>query len=340
MIMNKSAASGSSRKRKIWHYTPDLPIEKPPLFCWPPRLWKILIFILGAWRPDKARIVFFGIALGIWYFFSPSLEQAATFQVGWMFEIWVRNFILVLIVAGGLHLHFYTFRRQKEDLQYDTRPFATKNRIFHFNNQVFDNMFWTLTTGVLAWTGWESIIMWAYANGYATMITFESNPVWFLSLIILVPFWAGFFFYWQHRAFHTRLAYTHIHSWHHKNVNTGPWSGLAMHPVEHIVLMADTLIFFVIASHPVHAIFLLLTHGLGAPASHTGFEAARITKNVRWDVGDFYHHLHHRFIDCNYGVPETPWDFVFGTFHDGTAEGDQYINDLRRKMYRKQLKSA
>ncbi len=26
------------------------------------------------------------------------------------------------------------------------------------------------------------------------------------------------------------------------------------------------------------------------------------------EVGDFFHQLHHRFFDCNYGTWETPWD--------------------------------
>ena len=75
--------------------------------------------------------------------------------------------------------------------------------------------------------------MWyAYANGIAPMITFETAPVWFLVLIVLIPIEAGFHFYFFHRLLHVGKLYTWVHSWHHKNIQTGPWSGLAMHPAE------------------------------------------------------------------------------------------------------------
>ena len=64
------------------------------------------------------------------------------------------------------------------------------------------------------------------------MITFDSNPVWFVALIVLIPIWAGLYFYAHHRVLHMGFMYRHVHAWHHRNINTGPWSGLAMHPVE------------------------------------------------------------------------------------------------------------
>ena len=176
--------------------------------------------------------------------------------------------------------------------------------------------------------------MWyAYANGWATMITFDSNPIWFVVLIILIPIWAGFYFYTHHRILHIGFMYRHVHSWHHKNINTGPWSGLAMHPVESFILMTDTLLFLLVPAHPVHVIFLLFHHGIGAPTSHAGFEKLKIGGKTGLEVGDFFHQLHHRFFDCNYGTYETPWDTWLGTFHDGTAEGNELVKERRRKIW-------
>ena len=36
---------------------------------------------------------------------------------------------------------------------------------------------------------------------------------------------------------------------------------------------------------------------------------------------DYFHHLHHRYFECNYGNRPVPLDRLFGTFHDGTPEG-------------------
>ena len=35
---------------------------------------------------------------------------------------------------------------------------------------------------------------------------------------------------------------------------------------------------------------------------------------------DYFHHLHHRYFECNYGNRPVPLDKLFGTFHDGTPE--------------------
>ena len=77
-------------------------------------------------------------------------------------------------------------------------------------------------------------------------------------------------------------------------------------------------------------IFLIFHHGIGAPTSHTGFEHVTIGKRGKLSLGDFFHQLHHKFFDCNYGTWETPWDQWFKTFHNGTDKGTQLI--AKRRM--------
>jgi len=36
-------------------------------------------------------------------------------------------------------------------------------------------------------------------------------------------------------------------------------------------------------------------------------------------LGDFFHQLHHRFYECNYGTSELGLDKLHGSFHDGEA---------------------
>lgn len=318
--------------RTAWHFHPDLPIRLAPFYDRPIRIGAIAKYLLGGWSLFGERIYFLLIAIGIWIFFSPSLERTVTFQFDWIFEIWLRNLILITIVAGGLHLYLYTFRKQGDDLRYDTRTYPAKGKAFLFGNQLWDNMFWSLTSGVAVWTAYESVFMWVYANGLATMITLEDHPFWFIALILLTPYWAGFYFFWQHRSLHWPPLFKHIHARHHKNVNLGPWSGLSQHPVEQIVDQSDCLIFLLIPSHPVHVIFNLLFHGIGAPSSHTGYDAVRLWGSRRLQIGDFLHQLHHRHFDCNYGTYDMPWDRVFGCFHDGTPEGDRTITERRKAL--------
>ena len=327
-------------QRRRWNYQPDPPVVLAPFYDWPPHPMAVFKHVMKTWSPLSERFVSLLVAIVIWSSFSPSLERTATLQFDWIAEIWLRNLVLVLSVAGGLHLYLYRFKRQGDDLRYDTRGFAKNSKFFHFGNQVWDNMFWTLTTGVVCWTAWEVAMMWAYANGIARLITFESNPVWFIVLILLIPYWASFYFYWMHRSLHWRPLYRRVHSWHHKNVVTGPWSGLAMHPLEQFLLFGDTLLYLIVASHPIHVIFNFMFHGIIAPTSHAGFDAVRLTKRHSFGLGDFYHQLHHRFIDCNYGTVETPWDQWFGTYHDGTPQGGRQIDEMRRRAHEESAKTG
>ena len=48
------------------------------------------------------------------------------------------------------------------------------------------------------------------------------------------------------------IRYSHVHSLHHKSYITGPWSGLAMHPVEHLFYYSCTLLTMVFSLHPFH----------------------------------------------------------------------------------------
>ncbi|MDJ0935594.1 MAG: hypothetical protein QNI93_09365, partial [Kiloniellales bacterium] len=60
-------------------------------------------------------------------------------------------------------------------------------------------------------------------------------------------------------------------------------------------------------------------------ASHSGFEGLMVKGKKRMALGDFFHQLHHRYFECNYGTAEMPWDKWFGTFHDGTPEARRRI---------------
>ena len=318
--------------RKVWNFTPVLPIAMAPYWDWPLKPMASALYLLKSWNPVGMRFFYLAAALITWTWFTPDLARAKSLEFGWIFEVWLRNFAILTGIAGGLHLLLWRFRTQADEFRYDMRPMAIGAKTFFFKDQVLDNMLWSFVA-LQFWTFFECFMWWSYANGWAPMITFESHPVWFLILIVLVPIWAGFYFYAHHRLLHVGPLYRHVHSWHHKNINTGPWSGLAMHPLESFILLTDVLIFFVVPAHPIHVLFLMFHHGIGAPTSHAGFEKVKVGTAGGVEVGDFFHQLHHKYFDCNYGTYETPWDTWFKTFHDGTPEGDVLVKERRRKIW-------
>ena len=304
---------------KAWNFQPDLTQQAVPYYDWPPRPIKVLRRLLSAWSVWDVRIYVLALSAITWHFFSPSLIRCQQFAFDWIAQIWLRHFLLIALLAGGLHLYFYTFKKQAKVEKYDARELNHKPEIFHFKSQLLDNVLWVILSTVSFLTVFEVLTMWAYANGYIELIQFTQTPLLFLALFLLVPVWTGFHFYWQHRFFHLRPFYKMGHHWHHKNVNVGPWSGAAVHPFEALIWFSAVLVLWLIPSHPIHAIFLMQLQVITAITTHCGYEHLYVGKTVKFSLGDFFHQLHHRHYQYNYGTIAGPWDRLFGTYHDGRA---------------------
>jgi len=320
-------------ENKAWNYHPDLPLKDPSIFVWPPNPAFLMRWFARNWLTLSERVLMVIIAVGLWLVAYPKLETAQSFAFGWIAQVWLVNMVLMIVSAGGLHLYFITYRKQGKRLKFDPRDQGRNNRLWNFSDQVKDNMFWSLGSGVLQLTGFQVITMWAMANGYTPVITLNSNPVWFIMALILIPIWSAFHFYWVHRLLHVPFLYKRVHSLHHRNVNIGPWSGFAMHPVEHFLYLSTLCIHWIVASHPIHLFFHIIYQGPGAAMTHTGYEDLLIKDKRRLALGTFYHQLHHRYYECNYGNQEMPWDRWFGTFHDGSEEATRTTRDRKKKMH-------
>ena len=136
------------KQRKIWHFKPQTPLSQAPYFELPFSLSESAGYLFNIWRPFNQRFLLLMLAIAAWTWFTPSLQRAKTFQFDWMLEIALRNLVIVLVVAGGLHLLLFTFRKQADDEHYDARPLAKNSKQFHFGNQVWDNIFWTLAGSI------------------------------------------------------------------------------------------------------------------------------------------------------------------------------------------------
>src|SRR6056297_3005692 len=135
-----------------WHFRPEVPISVSPFFSWPPKPLRMGKWVVDRWFSIAENSILVVVASVCWFFFQPSLAEAKTLSPGWILEIYVRNLVLLLVVAGGLHLYFYRWRKQASRLQYDDREMKAGSRVFTFGNQVRDNMLWSLGSGVFFWT--------------------------------------------------------------------------------------------------------------------------------------------------------------------------------------------
>ena len=329
------AEDTDERLARQWNHRPNLPIQVSPLFSWPPNPARIVQWIWTSWFFITERTVLVGLATFSWFFLQPPLETSRTIGLDWVGPMYLRNLILMIVVAGGLHLFFYAFRQQGSRLKFDPRDLTREGRIYTFGGQVRDNMFWTLASGVTFWTAFEALMIWAMANGYAPVLLWGDNPIWFVAIFFLTPLWISFHFYWVHRLLHWPPLYRVAHALHHRNINIGPWSGLSMHPIEHLLYFTSVLIHWVIAAHPIHLFFHMQAQALLAATSHTGFESLLIQDKGGLALGTFHHQMHHRYFECNYGNLEMPWDKWFGSFHDGTATAHDRMRERLRSVPQK-----
>ena len=311
----------------VWH--PPLPMKGIPVLVFPPRPLEALRWLFSRGFFWSVLIPYGFSAVLTWYYLQPALERSATLQTDWILLMIARNLVLICFVAGGLHLYLYTFARQGATHKFDRQGLARNARQFLLGDQVSDNIFWTCTSGVLLWTAYEVFFMWGYANDLLPALEWRDDPLWFVLLFIAIPFWSSLHFYFVHRWLHWKPLYRLAHALHHKNIRTGPWSGLSMHPLEHLLFYSSVLIHLVIDSHPIHILFHMHWLTLGTAVGHSGFHDLLVKGRSVFPLADFRHQLHHRYFDCNYGTDLVPCDRWFGTYHDGTAEATARM--MRRK---------
>ena len=325
-----SLQAGSSRE---WNWHPDLPVAVNPLFSWPPRPRACIRWFVRNWMPLSEYPLYAVLALATWAWLSPPLSETQSLHWSWVAQIWVRNLLLMILFAQGLHFWLYGRQKQATTYKYDRRGLARNNRIFTFNDQYWDNVFHTLASGVTVWSAYEVLIWLAYANGWAPMLTFSEHPLWFILLFPLMPILQSFHFYWVHRLLHVPFLYRHVHALHHRNLSVAPWSGLSMHPLEHVIYLSLMLMFLFVPAHPVHMLFMGYWLALATATSHAGFENLILGKGANFKIGSFHHQLHHRYFECNYGSAEMPWDNWFGSYHDGSPEATAAVRKRKQRMH-------
>ena len=314
-----TSPSGFGTRNAKGDWQPPYPVRYAPLFEWPPRPLAVLKWLLSypgfLWPWNSVYLL---ITVVSWFYLQPALSRCVELKADWIGLMFLRNLGLLWLISGGWHLLLFTFKVQGTERKYDPRWLSANDPKFLFRSQVYDNIFWSCISGCSVWTAYEVLYMWAAANHRVPWVDWKSHPVYCALWLCAIPFWREFHFYWIHRLIHWQPLYRSVHYLHHKNVNVGPWSGLAMHPVEHLLYFSVVLIHFVVPSHPIHFLFNSQHTALTPAGSHHGFEGPIL--NGKLPTGSYFHYLHHRYFNCNYGEAALPLDRFFGTFRDTLFE--------------------
>ncbi|RUV91055.1 sterol desaturase family protein [Mesorhizobium sp. M1A.F.Ca.IN.022.07.1.1] len=310
---------GTRNKRGDW--APNEPAGTAPLFAFPPRPLALLKWLPHYFLPYN---LLFALSAVVWWrYVLPDVETMKTLAIGWILRLFIVNCAALLVFFGAFELRLYILRAQGNHFKYNSKwPSEQKSKAFFFENQNIDNMLRTFGTGMPIWTAIEVAILYAYANGYVPWLTFAENPVYLFCLALVVPIIHETHFFLLHRTIHWGPLYKWVHSVHHNSVNPSPWSSLSMHPVEQLGYLGVAFWHLIIPSNPLLALYQLHYAGFGAIPGHVGFDKVELTEDRSVDSHAYIHYLHHKYFEVNYGDGLIPFDRWFGTFHDGSKDGE------------------
>ena len=306
-------------------WTPAPP-EYAPVFVWPPRPGAFL-----RWLPRfvfPTNFVVFVVAAALWFWATPSMETMATLAPGWISYLHVRNLAVVAGFSTLAHWWLYRRRGQARRSKFNAAWPRPRARGRDFGSQLRENVFWTLASAVPIGTAWEAVTLWLFASGRIGWLDWADGPLWFVLLFPATVLFRELHFYTTHRLIHIDVLYKTVHSLHHRNTNPSPWSGMSMHPLEHLVYFSSIVLHWVVMSHPMHAIFNMVHLNLAPIPAHVGFETVEIGR-LRYPTNGHAHHLHHTLFEVNYADGVFPLDRWFGSFHDGSAEADARLTARR-----------
>jgi sterol desaturase/sphingolipid hydroxylase (fatty acid hydroxylase superfamily) len=317
MLMDESSFGTRSAKGE---WTPSRRFDFGPLFAWPTRPDRILRWVIsfpGYLLPWNA--LYFVTALVAWWVATPSLATMRSFEAGWVLAILLRNLAIVIAWFGLFHLRLYIRRAQETRFKYNSRWPRESDR-FLLGSQNRENVLLTLASGVPMATAYEVVSYWLAANGRIGVLRWAQHPVSIVVMFLLTPIYREFHFYAVHRLIHIPAIYQRVHALHHRNTNPGPWSGLSMHPIEHLLYYSAMVIHWVIPSHPMHLLFTQVHLTMAPAPGHSGFEKLELGDARAVDTNGLAHYLHHKYFEVNYSDGAVPLDRWFGSFHDGSPE--------------------
>ncbi len=321
--------SGTRDKRGNW--SPSEALDVAPFWRKPFSLPKVLAWIPGYLWPWNAFHM--ATALLWWFFVVPDVETLKSLSWGWALWLYAVNAAAIFVFYGAIELFWYVKKKQGTRFKYNHKfPAESPSDVFWFKSQNIDNFLRSFFISIPLWTLVEVLILWAFANSWATWLPWTDNWLWLVVLTLISPAIHEVHFFCIHRLIHVPVLYKWVHSVHHNSINPSPWSSLSMHPVEGFLYHAVAFWHLIIPSNPIVALFQLHGAGFGAVNGHIGFDKLELTENTALDSHAYAHYLHHKYFEVNYGgdglIPLDKW---FGYWHDGTKAADERMKERFRK---------
>ncbi len=238
----------------------------------------------------------------------------------WLWShIYLFDLLRYLIPASGAFLFFWAFRRHKWERRLiqgkwaPTRQLWTEFRYSMYTVVIFSIVGFSLYHGARA--GIFKIYEGFSAHG----------PVYFVFSIVWIIVLHDMYFYWTHRAMHSKKLFKIFHRVHHLSINPSPWAAYSFAIPEAIV--QALFLPLLTALLPVHGVVLFLFLAnmiLRNVLGHLSIEALPKgflkTPILRIFTTTTHHNMHHQYFHCNYGLYFTWWDRLMNTTHQKYQE--------------------
>lgn len=239
------------------------------------------------------------------------------------------DFVRYLIFAGiPFFLLYVLFRSQM--LGYKIQQKFPEDK--HIYREVGYSL---LSMAIFALLG--AIVFTLRKHGYTKIyIDLRAHSVFYFWLsVVLFIIAHDTYFYWSHRFMHLKAVYPYVHLVHHRSVNPTPWATFAFHPIEAVLqFLIVPIMVFTVPLHPL-AIFAWSMWQISLNvAGHAGYEFFRggFTRRPRssWSNTATHHNMHHRYVNCNYGLYFNIWDRLLGTNHSKYHDEFETVIDRRK----------
>lgn len=141
----------------------------------------------------------------------------------------------------------------------------------------------------------------------------ERGWLYFFLSIIIMLFIHDTYFYFLHRLMHHPKIYRKFHGIHHLSINPTPFAAYSFHPVE--AFLTSSILIILTTVIPVHINALIIFSIIWTISNingHLGYEFS--SKESKWINNSTAHHMHHQWINGNYGLYFTFWDRLLKTY--------------------------
>ena len=224
------------------------------------------------------------------------------------------NSVRYLIFALPIFLLFYVWKKR------DLLKFKIQQKFPENKHIIREITYSFLSIGVFSVVG--TLVFILRKHGYTKIYTnFNDHSVlYFVFSIIVFIVLHDTYFYWTHRAMHWKKIYRYVHLVHHKSTDPTPWAAFAFHPLEAVVEIGILpIMVFLMPLHHYAILTWVLYQSAMNLLGHLGFElypSGFVSGTVsKWNNTSTHHNMHHRFVNCNYGLYFNFWDRILGTNH-------------------------